>query len=261
MKLDAMNWPRQGSTNEAGEALVAVARDWRRTPGPKHLCRVRRRGRPGRPADEDVISRAAISVSLPRPPIRMSLPSPPLAVNTIARRKPVAPTTSSPPRPLMTVRSLAASKLGDGHMGSEARHRDHAVLIGDVTTSSALVPLMTTVSAWPSPTPSPAPDRSIGRWVEVGVGQVVDRNGVRAAPGVEIDLSTLLRFMVTPPTSRMSRSRLPFAETSIFSLALAPLKASFVAAPALDGVAAVAGVRKEVSSPAPSSHVISAYRR
>ena len=59
-----------------------------------------------------------------------------------------------------------------------------------VIASSPLVALMTTVSAWPSPTPLPgvAP-RSMATCLHVGPGQIVDRDGVGAAQGVDIDAS------------------------------------------------------------------------
>ena len=66
--------------------------------------------------------------------------------------------------------------------------------------------------------------------------------------------------MVTLPTSRKNRTRLPLAERSMFSLTLEPLKMHrVVAALALDGVAAVAGVPDEgVVAGAHEGHVVAA---
>ena len=59
------------------------------------------------------------------------------------------------------------------------------LLLVIVIASSPLVALMTIVSAWPSPSPRCAEvDVDL---VDVGPGQVVDRDGVRAAQGVDVD--------------------------------------------------------------------------
>ena len=51
------------------------------------------------------------------------------------------------------------------------------------------VPLTVTVSAAPSPMPVPGwPERSMSTCFDVGAGQVVDRDVVGAAQGVELDL-------------------------------------------------------------------------
>ena len=92
-----------------------------------------------RSAVEDVLRRRPISTSSPAPPVSVSLPwlpirtsspSPPLAVSSMPD-SPDASMTSSPPRPLMTMRSLA-SKSEIVTVVGETRHRDHAVVVGDV---------------------------------------------------------------------------------------------------------------------------------
>ena len=90
--------------------------------------------------------------------------------------------------------------------------------------SAAAVPLTMTVSAWPSPVPLPGvPARS--RFTSVT--PVPDRSltvRVSAPPSAAtLTCSTPLTSMVTLPTSRNSRSRLPLADRSMFSLALEPL--------------------------------------
>ena len=55
--------------------------------------------------------------------------------------------------------------------------------------SSPAVPLTITVSGWPSPWPLPAgADEVDGDLRHAGSGQVVDRDGVGAAQGVELDV-------------------------------------------------------------------------
>ena len=64
--------------------------------------------------------------------------------------------------------------------------------------------------------------------------------------------STPLRSMVTLPTSRVNRTRLPLAEMSMFSLTLAPLNSSVSLPPWPSTVSLPSpGFQTKVSSPAP----------
>ena len=114
-------------------------------------------------------------------------------------------------------------------------------------TSSPLVPLTMTVSAWPSPVPLPGvPARSMLTCVTpVPVRSLTVM--VSAPPrALRSIVSMPLRSIVMLPTSRVKPTRLPLAEMSMFSLTLAPLNSMrVVAVLALDGVAAVAGVPDE----------------
>ena len=116
-----------------------------------------------------------------------------------------------------------------------------------VITSSPLVALMMTVSAWPSPTPLPG---VAARSMSTCLTSVPVRSltvMVSAPPrALKLMVSTPLRSMVMLPTSRVSVARPPLAEMSMFSLTLAPLNSS-VSLPrlALDRVAAVARIPDE----------------
>ena len=119
--------------------------------------------------------------------------------------------------------------------------------------SAPLVPLTMTESAWPSPSPCPAtPARSRLTWVRsVPVRSLTVT--VSAPPrALKLIPSTPLRSMVTLPTSRVNRTRLPLAETSMFSATLAPLK-SIVSVPAWPSTVSLPspGFQTKVSSPAP----------
>src|SRR5258707_1164407 len=97
-----------------------------------------------------------VSVSLPALPIRMSSPSPPLAVSCMPV-SPVALMMSSPPRPLMTILSVASklvivtSRVTPASLTMLTVTTPLLLLI--VITSSPLVALMTTVSTAPSGAP------------------------------------------------------------------------------------------------------------
>ena len=160
-KLDAMNWPSRAAPAACAPVACRDVATHRRLkqdvvagsavedvlPASRSGCR---------------LAAPPLSVSLPAPPIRTSSPSPPLAVSCIAAAKPRASITSSPPRPLMTSRSFGLG-AGDLHLGSQTRHRTTPLSSAIVITSSPLVPLTMTVSAWPSPTPLPGGRPGRGR--------------------------------------------------------------------------------------------------
>ena len=219
------------------------------------------------------------ATSLPRPPSMTSLPSPPISTSL-----PPLPVIMSLPAPPSTVSRTDARGQGrrvDGVVTSERVEDERVVSEPSVpltatragrpattkpdpapmtlTESSPLVPLTMTVSAWPSPVPEPAtPARSRLSWVRsvpvrsLTVMVSAPPRALRSIP------STPLRSMVTLPTSRKSRTRLPLAETSIFSDGVGAVEEHRVGAGlALDGVAAVAGVPDEgVVAGAHQGHVV-----
>ena len=105
---------------------------------------------------------------------------------------------------------------------------------------------MTTVSAWPSPAAAGGAEVDVDL-LDVGPGQVVDRDGVGAAQRVDVDrLDAVEVHRDVADVAEQPGMRLPLAEMSMFSLTLAPLNSS-VSMPrlALDRVAAVARVPDE----------------
>ena len=94
-KLDAMNWPSKA----AADGVPTGA--WMTTPLPGPWLRTSTPGPPIRTSSPA----SPFRMSSPALPISTSAPSPPLAVSCMPVR-PVAVTTSSPPRPLMTRWSL-----------------------------------------------------------------------------------------------------------------------------------------------------------
>ena len=116
------------------------------------------------------------------------------------------------------------------------------------------MPLTITVSAAPSPWPLPGvADRSMVTCLtSVPVRSLTVM--VSAPPrALSWMCSTPLRSMVTLPTSRNSRTRLPLAEMSMFSLTLAPLNTS-VSVPAWPSTMSLPspGFQMKVSLPLPS---------
>ena len=89
---------------------------------------------------------------------------------------------------------------------------------------------------------------------DAGAGQVVDRDVVGAAQGVELDLLDAVEVHVMLPTSRESRTRPPLAEISMFSATLAPLNTS-VSVPAPPSTMSLPspGFHTKVSLPSPRS--------
>src|SRR5262245_20927433 len=183
-------------------------------------------------------------VSLPAPPMRMSSPSPPLAVSSMPV-SPAAVMTSSPPSPLMPMRSFA-SKLQIVTSSGRPDTVITPLLFVTEITSSPLVALMTIVSAAPSPPALPgcAP-RSMATWLTpVPVRSLTVM--VSASPRALTSMcSTPLRSMVTVPMSRVSLARLPLAEMSIFSHVGAVEAQRIGARLALDRVAGVTRVPNE----------------
>ena len=142
-----------------------------------------------RPADQDVVAGAA-----DQRVVAGAADQDVVAVAAVGRERiapadrPEASTTSSPPRALMVSRSLAASAPVMFTWAARPSTETPLASPATVTTSSPLVPLTMTVSAWPSPVPLPGgPARSRLSCGEVGAGQVVDGDGVGAAQGVEVD--------------------------------------------------------------------------
>ena len=73
----------------------------------------------------------------------------------------------------------------DVDLGGQSEDGNAGRIAGDHTTSSPLVPLTMTVSAWPSPRPKPAGEVDVDS--PVSAAQVVDGDRVGAAQGVEVD--------------------------------------------------------------------------
>ena len=179
-KLDAMNWPSRAAplalATTAGAARCGVA-----APHDDVVAGSAVEDVLPAAADQHVVARAAVQVSLPALPTRTSSPSPPLAMSCIAVPSPDASITSSPPRPLMTIRSFGV-EAGDRHLGAEARHREHAVILGDRDDVVAVGPVdddgvrlaVATAAAGRC-----RRDRS--RRADVSSGHIVDRDGVGAA--------------------------------------------------------------------------------
>ena len=151
----------------------------------------------------------------------------------------------------MTMRSLASKPA---IVTSVARPDTVTTPLSSVMliTSSPLVALMTIVSACRR---RPAAGRRCqvdGDMPHVGPGQIVHRDGVRAAQGVEIDGLDVVEVHRDAPTSRVSVTRPPLAEMSMFSSTLAPLN-SIVSLPAPPSTVSLPspGFQTKVSSPAP----------
>ena len=160
---------------------------------------------------------------------------------------------SLPPSVLTTSWSLAPSEPWTVTVAGRPATAKLVPLPVTWIASAALVPLTMTVSAWPSPVPLPGvPARSRLTLVT----PVPDRSltvMVSAPPrALTLTCSTPLTSMVTLPTSRESRSRLPLAERSMFSLTLAPLN-SMVSLPSWPSTVSLPspGFQTKVSSPAP----------
>src|SRR5262245_31426994 len=145
-----------------------------------------------------------LRVSLPALPISTSSPSPPLAVNSMAVPSPDAVMTSSPPRPLMTMRSLFASKLEIVTSVARPDTVTTPLLLVIVIASSPLVALMTTVSL-----ASSAPPRSMLTLLT----SVLDRSltVMVSAPALALTstVSTLSRSIVMLAISRRRRAGVP----------------------------------------------------
>src|SRR5262245_40937853 len=125
-----------------------------------------------------------IRVSSPSPPVTMSSPSPPSAVSWIApAASPDASITSSPASPLM----MSGLEAGDVHPGAKTQNRDavavaddldHVIAAGRVDDDR----IRRTVACT-------ARRRQVDvDFADVGSGQVVDRDGVGASEGLEVDL-------------------------------------------------------------------------
>ena len=97
---------------------------------------------------------------------------------------------SSPPRPLTVSVSMAAFGAGDRRPAprSPVTSDRRAPLPATVIVSAPAVPLTMTVSAAPSPAAAGRRRQVEVDLGDVGAGQVVDRDGVGAAQGVEVDV-------------------------------------------------------------------------
>ena len=153
--------------------------------------------------------------------------------------------TSSPPRPLMTMRSLVGSKLVIVVSVARPDTVTTPLLLVMVITSSPLVALMMIVSGWPSP------ER---RWQPRSMATCLTSVPVRSltvmvsAPPRALSWirSTPLRSMVMLATSRNSVARLPLAEMVDVLVDVGAVEQQRVGAGlALDRVAAVAWVPDE----------------
>ena len=117
------------------------------------------------------------------------------------------------------------------------------------------VPLTFTVSAAPSPR-CRASDRSMATCVTPVPVRSLTVMVRHRRQRVELIRSTLLRSMVMSPTSRVSRTRPPLAEMSIFSPMLEPLNC-IVSVPSWPSTVSLPspGFQTKVSLPAPSKAV------
>ena len=205
------------------------------------------------------------ATSLPRPPLTrsspwlpmiMSSPAPPLIVSltwpassaggvdgvvaapavddseSLAPSAPAIVTCAASP---LTTTTRAAAGDGDGVVAGRAVD-DHAVRL-----------------AVALPLPG-VPARSIVDLLDVGAGEVVDRDGVGAAQGVELDVLDAVEVHRDVADVAGQRTRLPLAEMSMFSSMLAPLNTS-VSVPAWPSTMSLPspGFQRNVSLPAPSS--------
>ena len=137
-------------------------------------------------------------MSLPRPPMIMSLPplpvivsspSPPLITRLIRPALSAdASMVSLPPRPLMVSVSLAPSACAIVTCAASPLTVTAPPLLAILMASSPAVPLTMTLSGWPSPLVVPEAARSIGNLRYVGSGQIVDRDGVGATGGIELNV-------------------------------------------------------------------------
>ena len=168
--------------------------------------------------------------SSPSEPRKMSSPSPPFMVSWMApASRLVASITSSPPRPLRTSRSLAAS--GKKMFTAAPRPNTLTPPASPATpnTSAPCVALTVTVSAAPSPLP-PGPRRSRSIFV-ISVPERSPITMLSAPPSARKSIvSTSSRSIVTLAMSRKKLTRPPFAEMVMFSAMFAP-KNSIVSVP------------------------------
>ena len=149
----------------------------------------------------------------------------------------------------MTRRSLRL-EAGDRHRRRQARHRDHAVVVGDRDDVVA-------VGRVDDDRVRLAVAGARARSILTSLTSVLDRSltvMVSAPPRAwKSIVSTSSRSIVTLATSRVSRTCPPLAEMSIFSAMLAPLNSS-VSVPAWPSTVSLSspGFQTNVSSPAPS---------
>src|SRR5436190_908828 len=187
--------------------------------------------------------------------MRTSAPSPPSSVSETAPASRALPsTTSSPARPLTCRASLAPSECRMFVRAASPATTAPLAPPATVATSSPAVPSTVTASGAASPeTPSGAARSAVNslRSVPLRSCCVTASAPPRAR---KFTLSTSLRSIVTAATSRVNRTRRPFADRSMFSLTLAPLNAS-VSMPSWPSTVSLPspGLQTNVTSSLPST--------
>src|SRR6266511_2532120 len=167
--------------------------------------------------------------------------------------RPSESTVSLPARVLISSRSFAASGWKIATKGARPFAVTSVASPLTLIVSSLLVALTTTRSGWPSPVAPPSvPARST--FTPPTSVPLRSFTVTRSAPqrALKSTRSTPLVSIVMPATSRVNRSRLPFADSSIFSATLAPLK-SILSTPSSPSMVSLPspGSQTKVSSPAP----------
>ena len=192
---------------------------------------------------------------MPLAPAIVSSPAPPSSVRAIAcAARSAAEIASLPSRPL-----TASSSVGSWcWIATRAARPETATPEASPLTSIAslpLVPLTMTLSVWPSPVvpPSVAARSVLTVLTSVPVRSLTVM--VSAPPSaLKSTVSTPAVSMVMSPGSRKNRSRLPLADRSTCSAALAPLN-TIVSLPASPSTVSLPspGSQTNVSSPEPRS--------
>jgi hypothetical protein len=164
---------------------------------------------------------------------------------------------SVPASVLISSRSFAASGVENATVGTSPLTFDATVLSADAIVSSPLVPLTTTRSAAPSPVAPPrVPARSTSRR-DVGSGQVVDGDEVGAAEGVEVDqLDAGVSIVIVALSAEELEAVSVRRQVDVLGAGGAVEDHRVGAVLAFDGVAAVAGIPDEVSSPLPIERTV-----
>src|SRR6266540_3942312 len=196
--------------------------------------------------------------SLPSPPVRTSASVPPLITSWISAARPgPAVIVSAPPRPLTVNLSFAASEWAIWTV-TGAPLTSTTLSIAVIWMSSGLfVPLTVTESAAPSPPPPPIAASRSKATILRPVPVVSFTTASSLPPSACTSMNSVsFKSIVMLATSRRNRTRPPFAETSKFSAAPAPLKRS-VSAPSCPSTTSLPspGSQMNVSLPAPRSPV------